>query len=426
MEDGDITTATPGRPSFSAGAPLHSLKFNYDATTPLVNITLSIHPSPPPVIHDENGKEAPSIVEEEPKTIYSGVHGGGFNQVFQLPAESAIDLSSAISPIPPNMNGSTPALGEDDDKVLGGARGATSEDTTRSSLDHSMTNLQISQQPDLATVPEMTAAPETTEERRPRRFGIFPRRGQREPDPEAAIELQNRVIEEEEKEKNKVKEPELGMRLLIRIEAIGPEGEIPASDEGRDGLLSGQALKRRNAQLTHILITGMWVPEAGSTAPPGQNGKRVWVVKVVRREAVVSDIPDDMGYRVDLPDRCAHIPAQGDLWLVVIFDPDRDPCIPTWRSGPLRINTQRVYCVSHFTTRCCAAPLSTLGRVPRMRSRYGGVWCGRQSCATRRWQYRGRVWCNRCQCSQWSDKCCSCYTHPSCRRRDHGSRARKT
>jgi hypothetical protein len=48
-------------------------------------------------------------------------------------------------------------------------------------------------------------------------------------------------------------------------------------------------LKRQNAQLTHILISGMWIPDAGSTVSQGgAGGKRVWVVKVVRREAIVS------------------------------------------------------------------------------------------------------------------------------------------
>lgn len=67
---------------------------------------------------------------------------------------------------------------------------------------------------------------------------------------------------------------------------------------------AGEALKRRNAQLTHILINGMWVPEAGSTAGPAQAGKRVWVVKVVRREAIVSYVvPDSLhGKTVKLTD----------------------------------------------------------------------------------------------------------------------------
>ena len=50
----------------------------------------------------------------------------------------------------------------------------------------------------------------------------------------------------------------------------------------------GSALKRRNGQLTHILISGMWAPDSTATPIPGQpSGKRVWVVKVVRREAVI-------------------------------------------------------------------------------------------------------------------------------------------
>lgn len=49
----------------------------------------------------------------------------------------------------------------------------------------------------------------------------------------------------------------------------------------------GEPLKRRNAQLTHILITGTWVSDSNRSENP-QGGKRVWVVKVARREAVVS------------------------------------------------------------------------------------------------------------------------------------------
>lgn len=266
IAEGDIAPANDSRRDSLPPAPLHTLKFNYDATTPLVNISIQVYPSPPPPVEEIEGKEAPSIVEADPKTVYSGVHGGGFNQVFQLPAEAALDLSSAISPMPPISSNSALALAGVDEK-----NAMHSEDTNRSSVERSMGNMQLAQ-PDLATVPELQPASESGEDRRPRRFGIFPRRGNRESDVEAGqIEMQNRATQEE-KAADKSKEPEMGMRLLIRIEAIGPEG---------------QSLKRRNAQLTHILITGMWVPDAGSTAGPGQNGKRVWVVKVVRREAVV-------------------------------------------------------------------------------------------------------------------------------------------
>ena len=133
--------------------------------------------------------------------------------------------------------------------------------------------------PELQTVPEGQTTPQQNQQgdegRSRRMFGLFPRR-QRQEDIEAAaaMEMVNRTEDTNEKE-DEVKEPERGMRLLIRIEALGPTGD---------------ALKRQNAQLTHILVTGMWVPDAGSSTNPGQGlGKRVWVIKVVRREAVVRD-----------------------------------------------------------------------------------------------------------------------------------------
>jgi len=314
-------------------APLYSLKFNYDATTPLVNISLLVYPSPPPPLEEIDGKEAPSIVEEDPKTVYSGVHGGGFNQVFQLPSEAALDLSSAIAPAPSNGNDSNAALNERDEKNIGNTtRGSQSEDTNRSSLDNSMAQLHVAQ-PDLPTVPEVSQPPnEPSQERRPRRFGLFPRRGNRETDLEAGqIELQNRQTEENKEEEHKTKEPEMGMRLLIRIEAVGPEGALWNTLLRESGSQAGQALKRRNAQLTHILVTGMWVPDAGSTGPPGQGGKRVWVVKVVRREAEVRHFGRIRGLRLT-PDRRSHVPAQGDLWSFV-FDADPVLFIPAnwWR-----------------------------------------------------------------------------------------------
>jgi len=270
--ENDITAAT--RPVSMSSAPLHSLKFNYDATTPEVHISLSVYPSPVPGVE---GKE--SIVEEEVKTIYSGVHPGGFNQVFQLPTSSAMDLSSAVTPMP---NEST--LSFEESKLRD-----VSIDSNADSVNQSMGNMQLnhlSQVPDLSTVPE-GAAPE--EERPRRRFGIFPRRQRPEDLENAPIEMSTRTEAEQEEE---VKEPEKGMRLLIRIEALGPTGD---------------ALKRQNAQLTHILISGMWIPDAGSNVSQGgAGGKRVWVVKVVRREAVVSR-PSVSKSKTDI--RLARIPS---------------------------------------------------------------------------------------------------------------------
>ena len=266
--------------------PLHLLKFNYDATTPLVNITLSICPTPPPPVESPDGKSIPSIAEEEPRVVYSGTHGGGFNQVFNLPPESAIDLSSAIAP--GNNAGSTLSIGDSDKNLM-------IHDPTRpgSTLEEGMGNINLSEagQTDLATVPEVPSGrTNDTQPRGGRRFGLFGRRN-RQGDPEQGeIELQNRT--EEEKQDGPV-EPEKGMRLLIRLEGVGAEGESGEAKRShvprpaRTDLPLGAPLKRRNAQLTHILISGMWSPDNSSANPIGL-AKQIWVVKVVRREALVS------------------------------------------------------------------------------------------------------------------------------------------
>lgn len=203
-----------------------------------MKITLSIHPTP---IHVE-GKEA---FEEDPKIVYSGVHDGGFNQPFNLPASSGLDLSSAVAPANAELNVSALNLEQNEKNeanVQTNMRDSQSVDTNRSSIERSMGNLQVapSTQPDLATVPEVAGSQteEPVDRRAPRRFGIFPRRGAQERDPEAGeIEMINRnnaaaaAVDAEAAKagEEKQKEPERGLRLLIRIEAVGTDGQFADS-----------------------------------------------------------------------------------------------------------------------------------------------------------------------------------------------------
>lgn len=231
--------------------PLHQLKFHYDAMTSLVKITLSLYPAP----HNKSGEV---VAPEPPKVLYTGLHPGGFNKLFDLPSEDALDLNLAIVPIPPVEE----AIAEEGDGKAAAPR--ASETTSRTSGERA----------EASTQPDTTALPEHQEEQQQgRRFGLF--RRQREPDVEANIEMtptNEPPVEEDKKEEDK-KEDEHGMRLIISLEAVGPDGE---------------PLRRRNAQLTHILVSGTWAPDAGSTHHIGA-GKRVWVVKVVRREAQIGE-----------------------------------------------------------------------------------------------------------------------------------------
>ncbi|WVQ72830.1 hypothetical protein IAR50_002391 [Cryptococcus sp. DSM 104548] len=217
--------------------PLHTLKFTYDATTPAARITLLLYPTPRPKIAEGAGKasfEEGEEEEQEPKVIYSGLHEGGFGQVFDLPKEWAMDLSSAI----------------------------------RIEQEDQPENTEVKDEP----AQQIQDFNEQSEEQQGRRrFGLFGRR-RGESDAEAGnanIEMTSAIQPEEKEAPKKI---EYGMRVLIKIEATGPEG---------------QPLKRRNTQLTHILITGTWVNDPNADHATGPGGKRVWVVKVARREAVI-------------------------------------------------------------------------------------------------------------------------------------------
>nr|XP_019045754.1 hypothetical protein I302_06145 [Kwoniella bestiolae CBS 10118]OCF24684.1 hypothetical protein I302_06145 [Kwoniella bestiolae CBS 10118] len=257
--------------------PLHGLSFKYDATTPLVRVQLEIYPTPRTPAHHVDGDGAvegkESISDDhdnEPKIIYSGLHQGGFNQSFTLPHTSALDLSDAIIPIEEQQH---------QEQQEADAAAATAASTAN--------------EPQNVPVPEPVTTPPGEESGGSRwRRGLF--RRNREQDLEAAtgIEMTNRLDangqpitanaegQAEGGETEKKKPVEKGMRLLIRIDGVGPEGE---------------PLPRNNAQLTHILISGTWVTDnnastTNTTQLPEQGqlpGKRVWVVKVARREAVI-------------------------------------------------------------------------------------------------------------------------------------------
>lgn len=223
--------------------------------TPQVQVTLTLHPAPSASTED--------VAQPEPQVLYTGTHPGGFNQTFTLPAAAAIDLSSAIAPLPAPV---AEEKGQEADTKEDANVRTQSEDTTRSSIDRS----GPAASPDLAVIPELSSG--SLEEPRRRGLGGFFNR-RREHDVEAQIEMSATnpapPTEGTQEEKPEEKpEPEHGMRLLIRLEGVGAEGP----------------LRRRNAQLTHILVSGTWAPDASISETAG---KRVWVVKVVRREAQI-------------------------------------------------------------------------------------------------------------------------------------------
>lgn len=80
-----LTAANPdAHPSVTgAAATSHALRFNYDASSPAVLVTLSIHPR----------SYHPYLAQRPVSTLYAARHEGGFGKTWQLPDDHAMDLA---------------------------------------------------------------------------------------------------------------------------------------------------------------------------------------------------------------------------------------------------------------------------------------------------------------------------------------------
>jgi hypothetical protein len=273
----------------------HILSFLYDALTPLVRVTLSLHPHP--------------SLPQKPIVLYQGQHEGGFGKVFRLPEEYALDLAAAVERArAASLDDGSTDDGKDHKEAAAHANsqaGAEAHIPTVAAANNAPRDATAAQ-----AAPQAQPSPATTNSHR--RFPFFGGRShrRREADIEAqilaeasgntfladqrangeAIELQDTSGSPNENLQEEQKADEEGMRVLITLDAL------TALDA--DTAPSGQTLPNPNSQLTHILIMGMTastVPAEGDSEPaeggssPEANQRRVWVIKVVRREAVVSE-----------------------------------------------------------------------------------------------------------------------------------------
>lgn len=319
----------------------HTLRFKYDASCPLVRITISVHPR-----FSNHGQS---------RTITTSTVPGGFGKSWEIPPEHAIDIGQAIldekraeqehkqqqqqldgdgsegsdgddelkkpgyggmdsSPVVPRINRTATAAPA---TALANSSSTTAVDSTASAAAPDQPKkgffdrLKRNKRPNVdleqgnggqasggADVVEMqTVTPATHEP----------------PAVAATTTTANETPDESAQE-------EQGIRLVVRLDALRSDGS---------------SLAVTNAQATHVLLGGMTVGEhaAQSGDPAGassdQHGadeeKRIWFIKVVRREAIVSLpfsdlIIDSTKLRWFM---CADwptcIPSQGDLWSCLVF-----------------------------------------------------------------------------------------------------------
>lgn len=275
------------RPSLDTSLHIrHTLKFTYDASTPLVKISLTVYPR-----YSNNGKA---------REVYTTTAPGGFGQVWELPIENAFDIGQAME---------DEKRAEEETMLATRKLEGEGSDGSDAEEDHRVKTPTIQPPAPVAVAtPEFPNLTNTEGRTMMDRFRRRPRHNDVEEGiiadirrqqageavemgpvgPDAVIDRNNA----QEQEVEEVKEEE-GMRIIIRLDSLTEQGQL---------------LSTINAQATHVLLTGTTLGGPGNVsktaiatataegetssavddreqAPSGI--KKVWYIKVVRREAII-------------------------------------------------------------------------------------------------------------------------------------------
>lgn len=283
----------------------HTLKFVYDSSAPQVKISITVHPK------FTNGGVS--------RTIHSSVHAGGFGLNWELPHENALDIGQAIEDEKRaeeelllaakklDGDGSDGSDNEEDDKKPNyalppqPARQNTQPDAVTAEV------LNEGQNADASRLPFMNRI-RRNRRQRAREEGVIAniRRNQEGESvemgpvgPDATIAAgRNAAAPTDAAAAIEEARDEEGMRIIIRLDGLDEQGS---------------PLRITNAQMTHVLLGGTMIssapaPATGSeaTAAAGEGLgevqeesetaveqeqqvelKRVWYIKVVRRDAII-------------------------------------------------------------------------------------------------------------------------------------------
>lgn len=220
----------------------HGLEFEYDCDAPKCGITVHVLVSPSHHLADKASGSSYSKV-----LVFETVADGGFGNLLKLEEGATLELGryehsphgkSSPSPTPDDKKPGTPALA------------STSGST--------------------ADIPTLPSEDVTDSQRKSKRFTSFHFR-KRTTQERAVAGPALAVLDAETKEDvhdEKEDEANLGVKAIIRLSAL---------DE------NGKPLACINEQTTYLHIVRF-----GAAPPSNEHDKRPWVVKVVKREAVVS------------------------------------------------------------------------------------------------------------------------------------------
>lgn len=222
------------------------MSFSYDASTPNVRITLSLHPHP--------------SLAQKPVILYQGQHEGGYGKVFRLPEDQSLDLAAAIEKARSASldDGSTDDGKDLKDEARANAAVAAGGQTTlatavaattaAASTEGTTSVVQADADAAQTIATQAQASPAAINSSSRRRFPFFTSRARRnrEADIEAqilaeasgnnfhaiqraanngdVIEMQAANGDLGRNDHEEQKEEEDGMRVLITIDGVGAEG----------------------------------------------------------------------------------------------------------------------------------------------------------------------------------------------------------
>lgn len=281
-----------------AGAIRHVLRFTYDASAPRVQISVSIHPR-----FMNNGQS---------RTIFTCTREGGFGKAWELPHENALDIGQAME----DEKRAEEELLSASKKLDGdGSEGSDGEDDIKKPAQLRRDTAQ----PNAPDVNQMST--QAMLENQPRNRSLFDRirRQRRNGDIEQGIIAD--IRRQQGGTGEAVEMGPLGGTATGNGEAAAQDGAFK-DEEGLRVIIRLDALKEddsvmsvTNAQATHVLLAGTVVGGAATASRPAvdstTNGglaevpeeaegateetdqaisalKRIWFIKVVRREAIVS------------------------------------------------------------------------------------------------------------------------------------------
>lgn len=297
----------------------HAVRFTYDASTPRVRISVTLHEMDVAAAPGSSSATAP------PRVVHSSLADGGFGKQWQLPDPDALDLVALVNERKQTLLEAQKRAAEEAAKALRASMesAAESEDLKKGGGggvggDSMSAVPQLSNTVLTTTLGDGAAAhtTPTSDGTRPRFGGILGRRQQRQADEEAQIGDAPEAVEMQQQhsqattsagaavssstdaaapsaaaaaaESEAKKEDDLGIKVIVTIEGCDESGSpSPRNSQATHFLITGNA-PSATADIASESTTDAAAEPSDAIRPSVEAQRRIWMLRVVRREARIA------------------------------------------------------------------------------------------------------------------------------------------